>query len=132
SGVSPRRLHRLSDLAADAREVVVLDHDAVVKPHTMIRPAAAPNRVLLQQPPARGGLAGVENLGPTPRGRVYELTGEAGHTPQALEEVQGGALRGEDRTDRAVERGEHGPALDRGAVGELRREHQVRIDRLAN
>ena len=47
--------------AARGQLVVVLDHRDVVEAHALVGAAAGPDRVLLQRPQARRGLAGVEH-----------------------------------------------------------------------
>src|ERR1035441_9941588 len=58
----------------------------------MVPTAAARHRVLLQPPPARGGLARVEDLRSRSFDGIDVLGGERGDAAEALEEVQGDAF----------------------------------------
>ena len=88
---------------AGGRDVVVLDENHVVEPGAVIGAASAPDRVLLQSSPARGRLARVEDDGLGPADRIHEPPGCGGDARQPLDEVEGGALGGEDGP---------GPAMD--------------------
>ena len=109
--------------AAGGQLVVVLDHGDVVQAHPLVGAAADPDRVLLQGAQARGGLAGVQHrrLGAGQRvgpGRVWVAT--PGHP---AEQVQRGALGGQQRPGRPGHRGQHVAA---GPPGRRRRPRPAR------
>src|SRR5581483_9513701 len=114
---------------AQGREVVVLDEDAIGEADAVVVPAALADGVLLQEPPAGGGLARVEDLAAA-AGDIDVAARQRGDAAEPLQEVQGRALRGQDRAHRPGERGQAGAGRDGGAVGDRRRDGDVRIDRL--
>ena len=70
----------------------------------VVGPAAGADRRLLQQPPARRGLAGVEEAGPAAARRqgVDAAAGGGGDAGEPLQEVERGPLGGEQRPHRPV------------------------------
>ncbi len=85
---------------AEAGEVVVLEHHPVREVAAVVPAAAGPHRRLLERAQAGRRLAGVPDRGPR-RGGVDEAAGEGGDAGEVAEEVQRGALGGEDRRQRA-------------------------------
>ena len=104
--------------AARGQLVVVLDHGHVVEAHALVVAAADPDRVLLQRPQARRGLAGVQHGGLGAGQRVGPAAGVRGHPGHAAEQVERGPLGGEQGPGRAGDHGEHVAADDPGAVGD--------------
>ena len=83
--------------------MVVLHEDAVEEPEAVVGAAAAEDGVFLQEAQPWRGLAGVEDE----RAEVIDEAGEGarhgGDAAQALHEVEGGALGGEDGARRPLE-----------------------------
>ena len=95
--------------------MVVLDQHEVAQRAPVVHAAAGPHRGLLQRPQPGGRLAGVPDAGPAV-GRPHEPPGEGGHARQVAQEVQRGALGGEDRGQRPVDPAQHLAGPDLGAV----------------
>ena len=93
----------------------------------MVAGAAQAHGVFLQGPPARGGLAGVHQGRGGAGDQAHHLAGEGGDAREALEEIEGGALAGEDGGHRAGEAGQDRPGRGLGAFLHLRFKDQVRI-----
>src|SRR6267142_1663698 len=90
-----RPRNRLAD-RAERRDVIVLDQDAVEEPESVIAPAPAAYRVLLERAPAGGGLARVDDLGARAAHRQAEAPRVRRDARESLHEVQRRALRFED------------------------------------
>ena len=91
-------------MPAGRQLVVVLDHGDVVEAHALVGAAAGADRVLLQRPQARRGLAGVQHHRLRAGQRVGPGAGVGGHAGHAAQQVQRGALGGEQRPGRAGDR----------------------------
>ena len=119
---SGRRQRRADGVApfGEPGEVVVLDQDRIVEPDPVIPAAAAADGILLQRPPARGGLAGIEDDGPGARDLGDEPRGQGGDPTEPLEEVQGRAFQGQQRPYRASHPCDHGPRRHAVAVADER------------
>ena len=113
-----RSAHRVLD--AEMGEVVVLQQHPVGQVAAMVDTATGPDRGLLERAQAGRRLAGVPDAGVRRRspGRVDEPARERGDAREVAEEVQRGALRGEDRAS--------GPALGRAPASRRRRRRRPR------
>ena len=80
------------------------------RPEPMVPAAAAPDRVLLQGPPAGRGLAGVEIPAGVPCDRRDEPRRERRDPAEPLEEIQRGPLQCQDRPHRAGKLRDHSPS----------------------
>ena len=89
--------------------MIVLDQNGIVQPHAVVVPAAAADRVLLEHPPPRSGLARIENDRPGALDGRHEPSRERRDATQPLKEVQGRALECQDGTDRTGDLGDHVP-----------------------
>ena len=98
--LSVRSLHRGGD--GDAGEVVVLQEHEVGQRAAVVHSPAGAHRGLLQRTQAGQRLAGVEHPHPV-AGGVHEPAGGGGDARQVAEEVERGALAGEQRPQRAAE-----------------------------
>ena len=78
--------------------MIVLDEDAVVEPEAMVVSSAASDGVLLQQTPARQGLARVVDLGLGAADRPDVLVRGRRDPAETLEEVQQNSLGAEHGT----------------------------------
>jgi len=67
----------------------------------MVGAAAVGHRGFFEQPPPRGGFAGVEDLASSAGHGIDKAARQGGHAGEVLHEVQGGAFRGEDRREPA-------------------------------
>ena len=126
-----RRLDRCANLllaVAEGGEVVVLDEDAVEEAHAVVVAAAAADGVLLQQPPARHRLARVEHPALQAGDRIDVAAGLRGDAAEVLEEVERGALAGQDGAHRAGDAGQAAARLHGVAVAQERLELQARIE----
>jgi hypothetical protein len=117
---------RLAD--AGRRDVVVLDQQRVGSPTRWLTPAAGDDGRLLEQPQPRGGLAGVAHDAAGAGHGVDEAPGPGRDPREVGEEVQGGALAGEDRRERAGDLAEDVAACDRVAVADVQVDLDVRVD----
>ena len=95
--------------------MVVLDQDAVVQPAAMVRAGAGADGVFLERTERRRGLARVED-GDRAAGRVDETARQRGDAGEPLDEVQGGALRGQHRGGLAAQLRDDGARLAAIAV----------------
>ena len=91
------RAHRVERLghAAGGDDVVVLDQRGVRQRHPVVDPAAAPHGVLLQRAQARRRLAGVADAAPVPARRRPSGAVSGRDAGEVAEQVQRGALGGE-------------------------------------
>ena len=78
--------------------MVVLDHQLVMQANPMVPATAAGHGVFFQRAPAGGCLPCVKNLRPGAGNLLDELRRERGHASQALDKVEGGAFRREQRS----------------------------------
>ncbi|BAF58407.1 hypothetical protein PTH_0227 [Pelotomaculum thermopropionicum SI] len=106
----PRRLHRRPD-PAGRFDVVVLDQHGIVKAEAVIVPAAHPDRVFFKHPEARRGFSGIHQAGLFPGNQFNQPRRPGGNAGQALQEIQGQALAGQDRPRPAGQFGQHLAAL---------------------
>ena len=84
------------------RDVVLFDEDAVEQADAVVAPAAAAHGVLLREPQPRNGLARVEERAAC-AGELLDVAARRGRRGgQRLQEVESGALAGEQRARRAV------------------------------
>ena len=83
--------------------MVVLDQDGVVETHAVIARAGGAGGVLLQDPQAGDGLAGVQDLHPVEAGHGHELGGEAGNPGEVLQEIESGPLPHQDALGRTLD-----------------------------
>ena len=113
--------HRLVGRHHPARreDVVVLDQRHVRERGPVVDAAAAAHGVLLQRAEARGRLAGVPDPGVRAGERVDPAGGGGRDAREVAEEVQRGALGGEQRRHRAVHREQYVVPGDPVAVGGL-------------
>ena len=112
--------------AAGHRDVVLLDQDRVEEPDPVVRAAARGHRRLLEHAQARRRLAGVEDPHPRPRLPDRERR-RGGHARQALQQVQGRALGGQQGPGRALDH-RHLAALAPHALLDRAREAHVRVE----
>ena len=101
--------------AAGRRHVVVLDHGAVEQPEAVRAAAAVDDGLLFEgAQPGRGlARAGDDGRGAGRLGHVARR--DRGHAGQTGQEVEAGALEGEDARLAAGERGQRGAARQSGA-----------------
>src|ERR1035437_3132692 len=82
--------------AAGRRDVVVLDQDGIVEAHAVVHHAPGRGGCLFESTQSGRGLAGIEDLAArTFDGGGVEARG-GGHAAEALQEVEGNALAGEE------------------------------------
>src|SRR5688500_15860058 len=87
---------------ASARaDVVVLDEDGVIEAGAVVVAAADAHGVLLEDAMAGCGLAGVEDDCVCTLDGLSGTAAHSGYTREALEEVESGALAGENNVGRA-------------------------------
>ena len=103
--------------AARRDDVVFLDQDAVVEAEAVIGAAADAHGVLLREPQAGQRLAGVQDPGAGAGDGIRAGPGRRGHGGQRLQEIERGALPGEQRAGGAVQFAEHLVGLDAVAFG---------------
>lgn len=84
-------------------EMIVLDHDHVIEPETVILAASSADGGFLEEAKTRSGFAGVEDDRRGPCDGVHEAAGKSGDGGEALKEIEGNALGGEDGADGAGE-----------------------------
>ncbi len=89
--------NRLTNIAAERKQMVVFYQDSVIQPDAVIDPAPNAHRILLQQAQSGRGLARVGDSCPCALHGVHESACEGGDTRQVLEEVQRGALAHQNR-----------------------------------
>ncbi len=94
-------LDRLDD-APCAGDVVLLDQDLIVEPGAVVDAPADAHGVLLQGPPSRGGLAGVEERDAVPR-TAAKPAHVSGDSAEPAQEVQDHPLPREQRGEGAVD-----------------------------
>ena len=82
-------------------QVVVLDEHHIEQAEAMVSAAAARNRVLLQPPPTRCGLARVENLRPRVFDCINKLGRQGGDAAEPLQEVEGDSFSTQQRASSA-------------------------------
>ena len=104
---------------ACGHEVIVFDHDHVVKAGAVIGAAAGANGGFFEPAPAGGGFAGIEDAGGGVGDGVDGAAGLGGDAAEALEEVEGGAFCGEDAAGWAGEGDDLGAWGEGCAVGEV-------------
>ena len=95
----------LADAGAES-DVVVLDQDRVGEIRAMVRAAAAGDGELVEPPQARRGLARVEDLDARALDRRDVPAGGGGDARHPLQQVERGALGGQDRAGRALDPGD--------------------------
>ncbi len=81
---------------SQGHEMVVLDENLVVEPHSMIGRASASRGVFFEQTPSGSGFAGVEKSGFQSFDRTAEFGGLGGDAREVLREVERGAFSGEE------------------------------------
>jgi len=118
--------HSLSK-APGRLDVVVLDQDPVVEPVAVVPPPADPHAVLVKNPQARHGLAGVENHGLRAGDGPDELRRQRGDPAHPLQEVEGDPFGREDAGQVAPDRGQDGPTGHVRAVLERRRKGKAGV-----
>ena len=104
---------------ACGHEVIVFDHDHVVKAGAVIGAAAGANGGFFEPAPAGGGFAGIEDAGGGVGDGVDGAAGLGGDAAEALEEVECGAFCGEDAAGWAGEGDDLGAWGEGCAVGEV-------------
>ena len=109
-------LHGLGERAGGG-DVVVFDEDVFAEGRAVVHAAAAAHGVFFERAPAGRGLAGVDDAGGGAGdgvGVAARLRGDAG---EALDEIEGGALGGEERRGGAGNGENLGAVFDAVAVG---------------
>jgi len=110
--------HRRADVA-DGGDVVIFDHDPVVEPQPVVVAAPGADGVLLEEPEAGGGLAGVQQ----PDRRAGQgggvLPGQGGDPRQPLDDVERGAFAPQQRAGGRLHFGQHRPGGHGGALGDV-------------
>ena len=99
-----------------ARDVIVLDEDAVAGAHAMVVAAAHAHGVLVEQAHPWDRLARVDELCGKAFDPADELVGGGRDATHALDEVQGGTLGAEDARHTAAYGGNVHPTLNGRAV----------------
>jgi hypothetical protein len=128
---NPRRrgsAHRFGHPAGDG-DVIVLDHRRIPKAHAVVAGAAHPGGVFLERAQAGEGLAGVEKHRAGARDRLDIAPGEGGDAGEVLDDVEGGALGGEQRPGAPAKAKEIGARFDRIAVANERFDLHPGIER---
>ncbi len=113
---------------ASGCQVIVFDHDGVVEPEAMIDAAAGEHGLFFDQAPARRGFARVPDFDGIRLHRLYVAGGHGGDTGEALEEVQCGALGGEDGAGATFDLDQGIASLEGLAIGEQRPDAKAGID----
>ncbi len=83
--------------------VVVLDQHGVAETHPVIDPAAASHRVLLQCAQPGKGLAGVSDRRAGTGHRIDPRCGDSGYPGEVTQQVERGALGGEQADHRGAD-----------------------------
>ena len=123
-----RGAHGCADPAGDG-DVVVLDQDRRGQIGAVVRAPAAGDRELVQAAQAGRGLAGIEDLDAGSGDSGHVSAGGRGDPGHALQEVDGGALGGEQRPRRPLDPGDGLRRLrDVPAVGEEHLHLGVRVE----
>src|SRR5262249_31768623 len=120
-----RPLYRRGDAAAET-QVVVLDQHGVVEAETVVRPAAGAHGQLLESTEAGWRLARVEDDRTRSRDGIDLARGQRRDPGEPAEQVERGALTGEERAGAAGDPGHL--ALDRVAVAGDRLEVDTRVE----
>jgi hypothetical protein len=79
------------------REVIVLNHEHIMEADPVVAGAACGDSGFFQEAQAWSGFAGIEYDGISPANSFDKSTSHGGNTAETLDEIQGGALGGEDR-----------------------------------
>ena len=116
---------------ADGGDVVVFEQDAGGEGVAVVEAAAAADGIAFGGAEAGGGFARVEDLGVAAGGGGgHGGGGEGGRAGETLEPVEGGALGAEEVEEVAADGGEHVACGDGVAVGAMRGDFDVGIERL--
>lgn len=113
---------------ASGCQVIVFDHDSVIEPETMIDGAASEHGLFFDQAPAGRGFARVPDFDWVGFDRFDIASGHGGDAGEALEEVQRGALGGEDGAGATFDFDEGIAWLEGLAIGEQRPDAQAGVD----
>src|SRR5581483_10326029 len=98
------------------------------EPEAVIDPAASPDRVLLEDPESGRGLARAGDARFRALDRRHERGRERGDAAQPVEEIERGALAGEQRAGEAVDPGDRAADRDSVAVGYDAREPDLGVE----
>ena len=116
--------------AAGRQDVVFLDQNGVIEAESVVAAAAAKYGEFLRAAQAGQRLAGIDDLRARAGDGVGELAGLGRHAGEQLQEVEGGALAGQERPGRAFDFAEQLVGGDALAVGGVPVYADRRIERL--
>ncbi len=105
--------------SAGGHDVVFLDQDSVIEPEAMVLAAAAGDGVLLRQPQAGQGLAGVDDARAGAGDGIDMKPRHRGGGREQLQEVQRRAFGGEQGAGAGLDLADHFAGLDRVAVAQV-------------
>src|SRR5260370_40696139 len=82
--------------------MVVLDQNPVIETHGVVVAASTSDGVLIQQSPARNGLAGIKNAAGQTFRCFHKTMGISRNSTKMLKKVQGSALPGQNAAHHSV------------------------------
>ena len=108
--------------------MIVLDEDAVVKAEAMIGPTTMAHRFFFQSPPEGGGFAGIEQAAGGAAHGIHHLPRQSGDARQALQQVKGETLPGQQGRHGSFEPENRHVDVDPFAIAKETRDRDGRID----
>lgn len=113
-------------------EMIILNHEHIVEADPMVAGAACGDSGFFQHAKAWCGFAGVEYDSLCPANSFDKSTSHGGNTAETLDEIQGGALGGEDRGCRSFDSYDDIAFFQGGAVRQFDLNLECGIDAVEN